>query len=303
MIKTKTVTFGTDAELFLRTLKGEPFPVCGLIGGTKKNPLPIPLGEGYAVQEDCAALEFNVPPFHSPSELADAVGRALVYIEKMIPSTLELNTDSCSEVFADQYLKIPQMVTFGCEPDQNAWTQTTNPRPSPEIPGHRSASAHVHIGWEQTEEDSDETVFELVRLFDVFVVLRSIEYQAKDEIERRTLYGRAGSFRKKSYGLEHRVLSNRWITKRRDLLSTIRQYIRAINAFNGGVRVEKSDYSDITHTINKGVVDRAHILYSKYMGKLHAQLGDEKEERLYLQDFYMRSKSGSISALAVETLS
>jgi hypothetical protein len=32
---------GTDAELFLTNSKNEPVPVCGLVGGTKEEPLPV----------------------------------------------------------------------------------------------------------------------------------------------------------------------------------------------------------------------------------------------------------------------
>ena len=78
---TKRIRIGCDPELFVK-LKGTdtPIPVCGRIGGTKARPMPLTsshagffLGKGFALQEDGAALEFNIPPTHNPEDFSSTI--------------------------------------------------------------------------------------------------------------------------------------------------------------------------------------------------------------------------------------
>ena len=59
----KNAVLGTDPELFLYSEDYFKFvPVCGLVGGTKDEPIPINLeNDGFTLQEDNVALEFTIP--------------------------------------------------------------------------------------------------------------------------------------------------------------------------------------------------------------------------------------------------
>ena len=46
-------------------------------------------------------------------------------------------------------------------------------------------------------------------MLDVYLGLDSLTYDK--DVERRELYGKAGAFRPKEYGVEYRVLSNAWL--------------------------------------------------------------------------------------------
>jgi hypothetical protein len=102
---------------------------------------------------------------------------------------------------------------LGCSPDFNAYTKMANPRPDANTP-FRTASGHVHIGWTNAPVDiNDEGHLEacraLTKSLDVWLGMVSLIWDKDDR--RRSLYGAAGAFRPKPYGMEYRVLSNKWI--------------------------------------------------------------------------------------------
>lgn len=280
MINLGTVKFGTDAELFLKTLEGKPFPVCGLIGGTKQQPLPVESGsgvKGFALQEDNSAVEFNVPATSNITKLLKSCDFMTGVIKSRLPEALLIDFAS-SVVYDDVYLRIPQMNVFGCEPDFNAFTQMSNARPHPEVAGFRTAAAHVHIGWANPE---DEDRIELIRLADVFVTLHALHSEQDDEIKRRTLYGKAGAFRFKEYGVEHRVLSNRWISNHKLALRNFCGYVDAIIALNFGIKVDPKDYKTIMCAINDRQLDSAKVVRDKYVEQLQVCL--KKSNYTYME--------------------
>lgn len=266
MIKLSSLTFGTDAEFFLRTLNGTSIPVCGIYGGTKDAPVAIKgCPDGFTVQEDNAAVEFNVPPSHTMTKLAHDVILASQELQVLLPKALIFDKQYSSIVLAEEYLQIPALQRFGCEPDYCVWSMKTNERPIPKVPGFRSAAAHVHIGWDNPE---DEDKLQLVRLCDIFAVLPKIPSETKDESDRRTLYGKAGSFRWKEYGIEHRVLSNKWCLTKHSIYSTIKGYLLAVLALNLGVVIDEDDVPNIVKSINDPQPTLATQIYQKYSDKL-----------------------------------
>lgn len=274
MINLSTVQFGTDAEIFLRTITKQPIPVCGMVGGTKDNPLQLEgLGKGFAVQEDNAALEFNIAATHSHDQFYSSIMDATTVIQsKYLPSTVYLDWENASLVFSEAYLRIPEMNVFGCDPDYNAWTMQVNSPPRPPVPGFRSAAAHVHLSWKNIDgsDPTDDDRLELVRLADTFAVLPYIPKENEADQKRRQLYGKAGSFRPKPYGIEHRVLSNSWINGRSRCTQTLRDYTAAMVALNYGIKVDPKDYTSIQEAINFGRIPLALSLNHTYWKKLEA---------------------------------
>lgn len=196
---------GADPELFLRhKATGEFISSVGLIGGTKIDPRPI--GGGCAVQEDNVTVEFNTPACASAQAFIDSIN----YNKKWIAEKCaKLGLDICiqpSAVFSDKELDSDGARTFGCEPDFNAWTDgAQNPRPECDNPNLRSAGGHIHIQLDDPSLD----ILAVVKAMDLFVGCQMLRFDL--DKDRRQLYGKAGAFRVKSYGVEYRTASNAWI--------------------------------------------------------------------------------------------
>jgi hypothetical protein len=283
VIKLGSVQFGTDAEMFLRTLTGNPIPVCGMLGGTKDNPKPMEgLPNGFFIQEDNAAAEFNIPPSQSITRFIDNTQSALSWVRNTLPKSVYLDEEHSSVVFDKSYLEIPEINRFGCEADYNAFTISTNRPPRPHVPGFRSAAAHVHIGWDKPEDDDR---LELIRLADVFVTCAQVPRETPQDHERRTLYGKAGAFRPKNYGVEHRVLSNSWIGASGTMRTVLQRYLMAIAALNVKVTVAPGDYNAIQEAINSGDKDKCAAINQSYTLEVNKAVGKKWDWQQYFLGF------------------
>lgn len=206
------IRVGADPELFTRSRKTGQF-VSGhdMMSGTKENPTPVEFG---ALQVDGTALEFNIDPADSCDEFV----RNIAAVRRQMAERVEaFNVDIVAEpvaTFTREYFRqIPESaLELGCNPDFNAYTLDENPPPDGRRE-FRTGSGHVHIGWgEGFDVESPEHFMAcavLVRQMDYYLGLPSLIWD-KDN-RRRELYGKAGAFRPKSYGVEYRVLSNVWL--------------------------------------------------------------------------------------------
>lgn len=198
---------GADPEVFV----GNQFSVksiIGTIGGTKARPRPLPLGPGFAVQEDNVALEFNIPASASKAEFTDNISSAMGFLEQVMKDRYQLQFVKESAVsFPSDELIDPASWIFGCDPDYNAWTHAQNSKPSAKDPNLRSCGGHVHVGISASKNDKAR----LIRIMDLVQGVPSV---LMDEgTLRKQLYGKAGAFRFKPYGVEYRTLSNFWVFK------------------------------------------------------------------------------------------
>lgn len=218
----KLLKVGSDAELFV-TKNDMPFPICGLVGGTKESPLPVLGGNGFAVQEDNVMLEFNIPPAQSAAEFSANIGIMLDYLRKeMETKGLKVHAAS-SLLFEPEHLRSEQAQTFGCEPDFCVWSQSVNRPPEPgnlQIYDHnrssphfigemRSSGYHIHVSYEVDGDEPDLLAREaLVKAQDLFLGVPSVllDESPTQGHSRKGMYGRAGCFRPKPYGHEYRVL-------------------------------------------------------------------------------------------------
>lgn len=255
-------TFGSDIEFFLSTVRGELFPAIGIVGGTKQQPKP--LGQGYFIQEDNVAVEFNIPVCKTPKEFVKAVSTGYNKCLQQLPPTLTYNTSASAE-FPFEYLQSPQAREFGCEPDMSAWTRDFNPRPQSPNEALRSAGGHVHIGWENPDM---ETRFDLIKACDVFVGIPSLGEDG--DKRRRQLYGKAGAMRIKPYGVEHRLLSNYWMFDQSRTANVIHRYKDAIDFLNYGHAIAPEDAEDIVTAINTSNYKKGLTIYNKYKKMLNA---------------------------------
>jgi hypothetical protein len=207
---------GADVEWFLKDKNGNPVPCIGLVGGTKTSPLPlIPGRAGYMIQEDNVALEWGIPPSGSRHEFLYHCMRAREAIDAKLAGMELIAAIVPSMRFTKEQLEHPQAKTVGCEADYCVWDQCENEKPdlSGENETLRSGGGHVHISFKVEDEapvfpknlPQMETV---VMAFDMWVSLGFVVMDP--DKERRKLYGKAGAFRPKPYGVECRTLSNLW---------------------------------------------------------------------------------------------
>lgn len=206
-----SVTIGCDPELFV--YKGDvPVSSHDLLPGTKNDPMAVPKG---AIQVDGVAAEFNIDPAHTRDEFIDNIRRVrrilnVILAQKGADYVLRAEP---TVFFQKSYFKKlpPEVLALGCEPDYNAYTGKPNPKPETSKP-MRTGSGHVHIGWsgcDTNAADYKPLVHQIVQELDFVLYRQSLEWDT-DEL-RRELYGAPGAFRYKPYGLEYRVLSNKWL--------------------------------------------------------------------------------------------
>ena len=204
MSKINNVTLGADPELFLQN-ELELVSAEGLIGGTKKHPLSIPDSGGCFIQENNVMVEFNIPPAKKVEDFVSSIEFMKEYIE--VAASLNDCTISklASGDFNPLYLQTVQSAAFGCEPDFNAHTSKTNKT----VEAHgtlRTCGGHIHIGY---NKPTTKTSVKIIKAMDLTLGLSSLSLDSDNR--RRSMYGNAGAFRFKKYGVEYRTLSNFWI--------------------------------------------------------------------------------------------
>lgn len=228
---------GCDPELFLADATGKLRASCGKIGGSKHAPQPLPIGDGYCVQEDNVAIEFNIPPAANAKEFVSSIHKTLDFLTQGVKRMHNFHIVNMSAAsFPKDELVDPAALEFGCDPDYNAWTLARNPRPKADDETLRSCGGHVHVGLEGQVIDR----IQLIRTMDLYLGVPSV-LMDKGEL-RKKLYGKGGAFREKPYGVEYRTLSNFWVFDERLTQWVWNNTEKAINAV--GARFATDNYKD-----------------------------------------------------------
>lgn len=202
------ITVGADPEFAIGNVNG-PISAHGLIEGTKDNPQSVKQG---AVQVDGMLLEFNIDPASSYEEFQSNLDTVQQTLLSMVDGEM---IKSPSVFFTEEVMKEQpfEAVQLGCEADYNAYTGQTN-EPPDATSTMRTAGGHVHIGGiEGDPQDSSHMYISgrLAKCMDEEVGIYSLLWD--DDNLRRSMYGKAGCFRPKPYGMEYRTLSNAWLYK------------------------------------------------------------------------------------------
>jgi hypothetical protein len=200
---------GADPEFFVK--QGDAF-ISGHVFkcGTKIRPLKTKHG---AVQVDGLALEANVSPADNKKDFIRNVLGVIGDLNEIVGKKKCSIIAQPTALFESGYIaSLPKEVRqLGCNPDFNAYTMSMNDVPNGDVP-YRTGAGHIHVGWTKGKEDHDYAHFmdcaTLVRQMDYFVGLRTLKFDLDDQ--RRSLYGKAGAFRPKPYGMEYRVPSSAW---------------------------------------------------------------------------------------------
>ena len=197
------VTIGCDPEIFVK-VNSKSVSAHGLVEGSKYNPQVVSCG---AVQVDGMALEFNTDPATTKEQFSYNITAVLAAMRELVPSEYEFDFSPVAH-FGSEYIAAQpdEAKELGCEPDFNAYTGEVNP--TPDANGDfRTAAGHIHIGIDRVLTVPEQQ--KLVILCDLFMGLPSLSWDK--DTKRRELYGKAGCFRVKPYGIEYRTLSNAWL--------------------------------------------------------------------------------------------
>jgi len=221
------ITLGADPETFICN-DTEIVSAEGLTeGGSKYAPRPIS-DNGHAIQEDGIMFEYNIPPCSTEEEWVDNHTICQDYLSVLAEAHGYKFSKEVSAEINPIYLQTLQAKTFGCEPDYNVYLEDNNPTPDAQT-NLRCAGGHVAIGYPNANEETTEKI---VKAFDIFVVLPAL---FKDnDTRRRELYGSAGSFRFKDFGVECRSLSNFWIHSPDTMKWVFNQTLKAVNTVLDG---------------------------------------------------------------------
>jgi hypothetical protein len=263
---------GADPEVFIIEKSSGTFvPSLDLIGGTKDNPRPTSRS-GFFVQEDNVLGEYNIPPAGSSIEFRNSIKAGLDLFESCLPQGFGIKV-ATSHFFPMEMLHDPRAKEFGCTPDFNAWKGgLKNNKPRVPVDGLRTAGGHFHLGYtindkavkfhKMTMPRCEEINQTFVQWADLYAAVPSMVMDK--DVDRRKLYGKAGAFRNKPYGVEYRTLSSFWLQSDELIAWLYEQMMRSVEKVNALKYVEPEDGDKIQAAVNDGRLEFVDELKEKY---------------------------------------
>ena len=275
-------TIGCDPEFFVAK-RGTPIPACGLVPGTKDEPHKTEVG---AMQVDGLALEININPVPLSNSGMGEFDRRIIQTIKETKDTASAAAGTlsiyrgCVADFSEEVMAnlSDDDKRLGCDPDWNAYTLKHNEIPDGDVP-FRVTGGHIHIGWDDTAsnpvDDPDYIAMcaDFVKVMDLFVGI-PLKYLDTEE-RRRQMYGKAGAFRPKPYGVEYRSPSNWWIFEKSRRLAVFELTKFAVNVmsnYGSAERTVKSyttmkpeEIESIINDPSPEAREKAFDIYSRYL--------------------------------------
>lgn len=250
-------TIGVDPELFL-TLDDKPVSAHGLIPGDKKAPYPV---DGGAIQVDGTAVEFNTDPvpYNSFSEFNAKIVRVMKNLAAEVKKNgkYNLRITPVQEYDQEYFDSIPdEAKELGCDPDYCAYTLDVNPRPDGDRL-FRTGAGHIHIGWGADipvdNREHHEICASFVKMLDATVGMFMVCIDRDNR--RRELYGKAGAYRAKPYGVEYRYPSNVWlksVSRRKTVHALLCRAIRYMQQGHTPINVTLLNEEEIRRILDEG---------------------------------------------------
>jgi hypothetical protein len=268
------ISVGADVEFFLKEKdSGKLVSAYGIVPGTKDAPYPVPKG---AVQVDGMAVEFNINPAFSAEEFLDNVNTVMAWLKDFLPN-YDFVISPVAEFGKELIESQPKIAReLGCMADYDAYTGKKFPSPNSDV-DFRTAAGHIHIGWTNDAEGwtkhvdpLNATHFEacqwLTLSLDQHVGMVSTLMCGRDNYEaekkRRSLYGKPGAFRPKSYGVEYRTPSNSWVKEDRWVLWV---YESVINSFKAMLKDAESRTNVYYDKRAKTIIEEIDVTTLKYL--------------------------------------
>lgn len=204
-----TTSFGSDPEFLIIDKENRPKSAIDIL----PNPQCPTEQEGNLFYYDNVLAECTVKPGMSKEETLNNLKSSMKCLSELV-SPYKLTTKA-SMKFPKNQLTHPEALIVACNPDNCAYTLQTCRIPKEQFQKDtlRSCGGHIHLGDNYTvkNEEGPEPIF-TIYMMDLFVGIPSL-FMDNDPTSkiRRKLYGQAGRFRKKEYGIEYRSLSNYWL--------------------------------------------------------------------------------------------
>lgn len=254
---------GADPELFLVDDDGMPVSAIGKIGGSKEEPRLVTCG---AVQEDNVLAEFNIDPAMSAKEFISNITTVMKELSNILPAYNLVPIPSMNFDMKELVMSGEKAFEFGCTPDFNAWTGEENDPPDANET-LRTAGGHVHIGHESVQGDDEEQKRNLIKVLDFYLGIPSVLLD--NDKDRRSMYGQAGAYRPKEYGVEYRTLSNFWVGNTDYMSWVFNNTSRAVLDIDHlPVMLDRFDEEVVRTTINTSNVDKAREIVETLQIKL-----------------------------------
>lgn len=242
----ENVLIGADIELFLQEKNsGEIVSAEGFIKGTKHLPFNFDSANKYfSTSLDNVLGEFTIPPVTDRERFIEYIKKSVSYINSVIPETL-CTVARPSASLDSKYLQTENAQTFGCDPDNCVWTKSINEKPSSDNKNLRSAGGHIHVGYDNPSIKVSEAI---VKAMDLFLAVPSVLQEPDNE--RKQLYGKAGCFRFKDYGVEYRTISNYYVDNDGLMKWAFDSSMMAVDFVNSRKRIGKVLGEKIQRAIN-----------------------------------------------------
>lgn len=263
----RSFTAGLDVEFIMKDKKTHsPVSAQDRIPGTKKDPFRVSHG---TLQADGVLLEIGIKPamtyFDWERNISSVISSAKEWASKY---NCYLSKDIEAE-FPEAELNSPLAWESGCDPDWNCWTGEEYQKLdySSRL---RTCGGHIHVGkqwsyggiFSKRAHPDDYKVDphykeSLAKTLDFYLGTMVAYLEPKNK--RRSLYGREGAFRFKSYGVELRTPSNYWIHS-----ALHRKYVWYLINFSLNKRLMGDDpqYRTITQSVYNGEIGLSKL--SKY---------------------------------------
>lgn len=242
---------GSDPEIVLINKDKKHISAIGKVGGSKENPKATKHG---FVQEDNVLVEFNTKPAGTAQEfLRNSLDMLQDIDELIVPLDLSICIKS-SALFEDDQLDHFLAQLAGCTPDFNAWNGEINEAPDLASTNMRTAGGHLHISFDSGSDMQKR--YDMIKAMDLVAGVPSVLMDS--DVDRRSLYGKAGACRPKfveagdAYdGAEYRTLSNFWLGSEQRIVWAFNAVDRVMSEFDSLVKAANVHSNAITQCINQ----------------------------------------------------
>jgi hypothetical protein len=225
--QTGPATMGGDPEYFVADSNGKILNADAFFPG-KENPIKVKSRRENVQSElffDGIQAEMAVAYSTCREYLADNIRWCWEAALAKIPSDHKIVLKPSAKIQREVIEQAdPEARRFGCAPDFNAYTLTTN---TPEMDASRHpfryAGGHLHLGVPdkgyRTKDDpylrmatTEEGHLRIIKFFDLLVTIPTLLLDnGPGARRRRSKYGKAGCFRPTPYGVEYRTPSCWWL--------------------------------------------------------------------------------------------
>jgi hypothetical protein len=204
-------TYGSDPE-FMLLLNGQYVSAIPRVPGTAEERFNK---NGHSFYWDNVLAECAIAPGKGHDEAIENFRSCFkTYAEIVAPCRL---TTRASFDYPDEELQDSRCRIAGCAKDYCVYTGKAKKPPAGiiEKTSLRTGGGHIHLGQGQSDGVLHETTWEswlTVYMLDLFVGIPSL-FMDHDSTSarRRKVYGQAGRYRPKAYGMEYRSLGNFWL--------------------------------------------------------------------------------------------